>query len=118
MAVMIRRLLLLALTALPACAPVVVPIPVPVPLPQPKPQTQLIGRGPDEVVALLGSPSLDRTEGPARQLQFMNASCVLDVFFYPDRRSGRVAATHVEARSRTGQAFDTQSCVEALAARG
>lgn len=116
MAAMIQRLLLLALIALPACAPVVVPIPVP--LPQPKPQTELIGRDPDQVVALLGSPSFDRSEGPARQLQFANATCVLDVFFYPDRRSARVAATHLEARTRTGQPFDTRACVEALAARG
>jgi len=110
-----RRLPLLLLAGLSACAPVVVPIPVPLPAPtEKKPAAELIGREPQEVVALLGSPSFDRSEGPARQLQFAHPSCVLDVFFYPDRRTGRVAATYLEARTRAGQATDSRVCVEAI----
>lgn len=111
------RLSLLTLIGLSACAPVVIPVPVPLPQPKP-PQVELIGREPQEVIALLGPPTLDRAEGPARQLQFARDVCVLDIFFYPDRKTSRAAATHIEARTRMGQTFDAKACVEALAARG
>lgn len=115
---MLRFVLLLSATLLPACAAVVVPVPVPAPAPAPpKPSVQLIGREPAEVTALLGTPALDRSEGQARQLQFANAACVLDVYFYPDRRTGKVAATYLEARNKAGQAFETRACVDALASR-
>jgi hypothetical protein len=107
---------LLAAALLPGCVAAVVPVPVPVPEPA-KPSLDLMGRAPAEVTALLGTPALDRSEGPARQLQFANAACVLDVFFYPDRASGRVAATYLEARTRGGGAFETRACVDSLAAR-
>ena len=113
---MVRLPLLLSATLLSACAAAVVPIPLPAPPPE-KQSLQLIGREPAEVASLLGPPALDRNEGSARQLQFADASCVLDVFFYPDKRSGKVAATYLEARTRTGQALETRACVDALAAR-
>ena len=115
---MIRAPLLLSVVLLGGCVPVVVPVPLPAPVAQPKPKTELLGREPQQVTALLGSPSFDRSEGPARQLQFKNGACVLDVFFYPDHKSGRVTATHVEARTPAGQAYDAAACTEALAARG
>ena len=113
---MIRLPLLLSATLLSACAAAVVPIPVPAPAPA-KQSLQLIGREPAEVASLLGKPALDRSEGTARQLQFANTTCVLDVFFYPDRRSGKVAATYLEARTRAGQSFETRACVDAFTAR-
>jgi len=112
---MTRAMALLSLLLLQACAAAVVPVALPVAAP--KPSLQLIGRAPAEVTALLGTPALDRSEGTARQLQFANAACVLDVYFYPDRNSGKVAATYVEARGRDGQASDTSACVEGLALR-
>jgi hypothetical protein len=112
---MTRALALLSLTLLPACAAAVVPVPLPAPAP--KQSYTVIGREPAEVTAMLGTPALDRSEGPARQLQFANAGCVLDVYFYPDRRSGKVAATYAEARTRTGEASETGACIERLAAR-
>lgn len=112
---MTRAILLLSLLLLQACAAAVVPVPLPAPAQ--KPSLQLIGRAPAEVTALLGTPALDRTEGTARQLQFANAACVLDVYFYPDRKSGKVAATYVEARDKAGQASDTAACVSRLALR-
>ena len=115
---MFRLPLLLSATLLSACAAAVVPIPIPAPAPaEEKTSLQLIGRDPAEVSALLGSPALDRREGAARQLQFAGDACVLDVFFYPDRKSGKVAATYLEARTRAGQAFETRACVDSLAAR-
>ena len=113
---MIRLPLLMSASLLSACAAAVVPIPVPAPPPE-KQSLQLIGRDPAEVAALLGTPALDHSEGIARQLQFANGACVLDIFFYPDRKSGKVAATYLEARTRAGQAFETRACVDALAAR-
>lgn len=110
---MIRLPLLLSATLLSACAAAVVPIPVPAAPPE-KQSLQLIGRDPAEVAALLGTPALDRSEGTARQLQFANGDCVLDIFFYPDRKSGKVAATYLEARTRAGQAFETRACVDAF----
>ncbi len=108
-----RALFLLPLLLLQACAAAVVPVPVPAPAP--RQSFSVIGRAPAEVTAMLGTPALDRTEGPARQLQFANAACVLDVYFYPDRKSGKVAATYVEARDRAGQPSDTAACVDRFA---
>ena len=110
---MLRLPLLLCATLLSACAAAVVPIPIPAPAE--KQSLQLIGREPTEVASLLGTPAFDRSEGPARQLQFANATCVLDVFFYPDRKSGKVAATYLEARTKAGQSFETRACVDAFA---
>jgi len=112
---MTRLPLLLSAMLLSACAAAVVPIPIPAPAE--KPTLELIGREPAEVAALLGTPALDRSEGRARQLQFANATCVLDIFFYPDKKRGKVAATYLEARTRAGQAFGTRACIDALAAR-
>ena len=109
---MIRLPILLSAMLLSACAAAVVPIPIPVPAE--KQSLQLLGRGPTEVASLLGKPALDRSEGTARQLQFANATCVLDIFFYPDRKSGKVAATYLEARNRAGQSFETRACVDAF----
>lgn len=110
-----RALLVLAPLLLQACAAAVVPVPPPALAP--KQSYSVIGREPAEVTALLGKPALDRTEGPARQLQFANAACVLDVYFYPDKRSGKVAATYVEARDKAGQASDTTACLDNMALR-
>lgn len=115
MRIMSRAVALLSLLLLPGCVAAVVPVPLPAPT-----QTQsfsVIGRAPAEVTAMLGTPALDRTEGPARQLQFANATCVLDVYFYPDRKSGKVAATYVEARDKAGQASDTKACVDRFTLR-
>lgn len=103
----------MALVGLSACAPVVVPIPVPIPQVKPQ-QVELIGRDPQAVIALLGSPTLDRTEGPARHLQFARQPCVLHVFFYPDKRTARPSATHVEAQTPAGQTLDARTCIDSL----
>ena len=111
---MIRLPLLLSAILLSGCVAAVVPVPVPQAAPAKKQSLQLIGRAPSDVASLLGAPAFDRSEGPARQLQFANATCVLDVFFYPDRRTGKVAATYLEARTRAGQTFETRACVDAF----
>lgn len=66
------------------------------------------------VVARLGPPGLDVTEGAARKLQFLSAACVLDVYFYPPRSGGGPVATHLDARLPDGRDMDRASCVSAL----
>lgn len=73
-----------------------------------------MGASPEAVIAILGAPSLDREEGPARQLQFARGDvCVLDLFFYPRPPAAGRIATHAEARRRDGSPFDPASCLEA-----
>src|SRR6478735_9270216 len=46
----------------------------------------VMGRSASALIALFGAPGLDAREGPARKLQFLNATCVLDAYLYPPRR--------------------------------
>ena len=73
---------------------------------------RLMGKPADLAIQLLGTPRLDRREGPARQLQFRGA-CILDIFYYP--KAGQPAlATHAEARLASGQASSPGDCLQAL----
>ena len=59
-----------------------------------------------------GQARIDLTEGDARKLQFMGASCVLDIFLYPRKAGARPVATHVEARNRSdGADTDRAQCI-------
>jgi hypothetical protein len=88
---------------------------------------QVMGRSAEAVVAVLGRPTLDRTEGQGRHLQFANAQCVLDLFLYPPaagtpQGGGAIprpaVVTHVEARQPTGRRMEAQACLAAqLASR-
>ncbi len=84
---MLRRPALLILLLLSACAtapPAKAPAPrAAAPPPPPPGLARLYGHDAAHVLALLGPASLDRSEGPARQLQFVRPPCVLDVFLYP-----------------------------------
>ena len=115
---MLRNASLLVLLSAAACAPTAPP-PPPAPLPPapaaPAP-TNLIGRDPQAVIELMGSPTLDRSEGPARHLQFARGACVLDVYFYPGKRDPAPVATHVEARTPDGRSYDSAACITALRA--
>lgn len=112
-----RILSLLPLLILAACAQQPKPAPPVAPAPPPAPASlgisRIIGHPPERVIALLGSPTLDRSEGPARHLQFARVPCVLDVFFYPRQGAAGVAASHAEARQRDGRPYDAGSCIEA-----
>jgi len=119
-----RHVALFALVALAACAAPQAPVvrapslPIPPAVKQGTGLARVLGHSAEQAIALLGSPTLDRQEGPARVLQFARAACVLDLFLYPDRRTGRVAVTETDARSRSGAPYDPAACIEAqLAAR-
>lgn len=99
-----------------ACAPVATVSP-PVPAAAPPAATlgmeRVLGASPEAVIAILGRPSLDREEGPARHLQFAHGNvCTLDLFFYPRPPGGGRVATHAEARRRDGSPLDPASCLE------
>ncbi len=120
--------ILLAIAVLAACAPVPQrPGRVPVRNePQPNPSAPLhtptgleavMGREAAALIALFGEPGLDVREGPARKLQFLGRSCVLDAYLYPPRRGGDAVVTHIDAREPDGGDTDRAACVAALSRR-
>ena len=106
----VSLLLGLAACATPApLPPVVIP-----PAPPPPGLTRILGASVASVTALLGSASLDRTEGTARQLQFVRPLCVLDVFFYPGANNALAVRT-AAARRPDGSRIDPGACLTLLA---
>ncbi len=80
---------------------------------------RILGRPAVDATALLGPPTLDRREGPARAVQFAAAGCVLDVYYYPDPAAGQPTARFAEARLPTGASDPAARCFAAqLAAHG
>ncbi len=102
------------LLAVAACTTPAPPPPVAAPpAPPPPGLTRIIGSSAAGVIALLGSPSLDRSEGPARQLQFVRPPCVLDVFLYPGA-GGTPAVRTAAARRPDGSRIDPGACLGLL----
>jgi len=80
--------------------------------PAPPGMERLMGQPAETALQLLGTPRLDRREGPARQLQFAGP-CILDIFYYP--KGGQVPlATHAEARLPSGVASSPGDCFQVL----
>ncbi len=104
-------LLLIALVA--ACAPTTPP---PAPIPPPGPGLERIsGQPASAATALLGAPSLDRSEPPGRMLQFARPACVLDVYYYPPTPGAVPVARYAEARRPDGKPMDAGACALAIA---
>lgn len=102
------------LLAVAGCASAPVPLPVAVPpAPPPPGLTRIIGSSAAGVLALLGPASLDRSEGPARQLQFIRPPCVLDVFLYPGA-GGAMTVRTAAARRPDGSRIDPGACLGLL----
>jgi hypothetical protein len=86
---------------------------------QPPQQPQAIGRGlltgltPNELVARLGSPSLQIREGASVKLQFRNPGCVLDAYLYPSA-SGQLRVTYVDTRLPSGSPTNQAACMLAF----
>ncbi len=114
--------LLLAALVLAGCA--TTPPPPPAPRVAPPPPTpaglqQIIGKTQAAVIALLGAASLDRSEGPARQLVFIRPPCVLDVFFYPaPGPGGALAVRTAAARKPDGSRIDPGACLALILPTG
>ncbi len=98
-----------------ATAPAAPPLPPPAKkVPPPMGLERIIGSAAEGVTALLGPPSLDRSEGPARQLQFIRLPCVLDVFLYPGK-TGVPVVTTAAARKPDGSRIDPGACLRLIA---
>ena len=115
---MVRNLALPTLVLLSACATSAPPVGLPAPrLAAPAAVSpglaRLQGRDVAAVLALLGPASLDRSEGAARQLQFVRPACVLDVYFYP--AGGRLAVNGAAARKPDGSRIDPGTCLSLIA---
>ena len=94
-----------------ACAATLPPTPPPAPPPPPPPGlARLIGLDPLAVTRLLGPASLDRSEGPARHLQFVRPPCVLDVFLYPPAPGAAPLVRTAAARKPDGSRIDPGAC--------
>ena len=107
--------LLSSLLGLAACATPAPPLPVVIPPAPPPPGLgRILGGSVASVTALIGVASLDRTEGTARQLQFVRQPCVLDVFFYPGANNALVVRT-AAARRPDGSRIDPGACLALLA---
>jgi hypothetical protein len=75
---------------------------------------RIIGSAAEGVTALLGPASLDRSEGPARLLQFIRPPCVLDVFLYPGK-AGVPVVTTAAARKADGSRIEAGACLTLIA---
>lgn len=97
-----------------ACA--TTPPPAPTAAPPPPPGlARLIGIDAAAVTRLLGAASLDRSEGPARQLQFVRPPCVLDVFLYPPTPGAVPLVKTAAARKPDGSKIDPGACLSLIA---
>ena len=75
----------------------------------------VIGRNQAALVQMLGTPRLNVEEGDARKLQWAGEACVLDIYFYPLRPGGELAATWIDARRASdGRDVDRVQCIIAL----
>lgn len=105
-------LIVLAALSLGACATTPAPQPAP---PPPEPgMERLLGQPPETALQLLGTPSLDKREGPSRQLQFAG-SCILDIWYYP--QAGHLLATYADARLVDGRQLSPGACFAMLSQR-
>ncbi|MEG3087919.1 hypothetical protein [Sphingomonas sp. PB4P5] len=73
----------------------------------------VIGQNARGLVARLGTPVADLTEGSARKLQFASGTCVLDAYLYP-KGNAEPVVTYLDARQSDGSPVDRASCVSAL----
>ncbi len=75
---------------------------------------RVMGKSPAAVIALLGSPRLDRNEGRTRQLQYVGRGCVLDLFAVALPAGGAGLVSYAEARTPTGAKADPVACLEGI----
>jgi hypothetical protein len=61
--------------------------------------SDIVGLQPDELLALLGPPDLQRSEPPAQYWQYRSADCVLDIFLYREGGGYRVVETATRERN-------------------
>ena len=100
---------------LPLAACATTPAPMAPMAPPPPGLGRLIGIDAAAVTRLLGPASLDRSEGPGRQMQFVRPPCVLDVFLYPPAAGGAPIVRTAAARKPDGSKIDPGTCLALIA---
>jgi hypothetical protein len=103
----------------PAAAAAVVVQPAPEPVVMPRDMAtgregNLTGLTDTEVQMLLGPPLSVRRDDPAEAWQYATGDCILDLFFYQDTGSWRVA--HIEARTIAALDAPADACVKSVLA--
>ena len=73
----------------------------------------VLGLAADALEKLLGRPDLVRRDAPAQVWQYRSASCVVDLYLYPEKTSYRVA--FIEARDRSAASMAADRCFDSLA---
>jgi hypothetical protein len=68
----------------------------------------LAEKTPEELKALLGEPDFTRRDPPAEIWQYRSATCVLDLFLYPEGSALKVM--HASTRDRVLDAAPGQGC--------
>ena len=94
-----------------ACATTPPPPAAPPAPPPPPGLAQLINTDAVAVTKLLGPASLDRSEGPARAMQFVRPPCVLDVYLYPPAPGAPPRVRTAAARKPDGSRIDPGACL-------
>ncbi len=87
------------------------------PVEAPKP-SDIAGKTPTTVRALLGAPTLTRREPPAEVWQYAGGACVIDIVFYPPGQAGGLRASHLDSRDLDGAAMPPVDCLGLLAREG
>jgi hypothetical protein len=78
----------------------------------------VIGTDAAALTRRFGAPRIDLAEGDARKLQFTGATCVIDIYLYPQRPGTEPLAAHVVARQRQGGAeVDRGACIREVERR-
>ena len=76
---------------------------------------RLVGMSAAQVGHLFGEPDFTRIDKPAEVRQYRNDTCVLDVFLYPDDKTGGFPnVAHAEVRRRGDAPTDETSCLTSL----
>jgi len=121
---MMRHVVIVAGTALSACASVPVATPPLVAVTRSPPMVRtgldrVLGQTAPQLVSLFGDADQDVREAMgARRLQFAGPICILDAYLYPPKAGGGDAqVTYVDARQPDGRDIDRASCVAALTRR-
>ena len=79
--------------------------------------SSLLGMTAAELVAHLGNPALQVSEGAGLKMQFRSRYCVLDAYLYPPASgAGLTRVTHSDARLPTGSDTDQAACISAVEA--
>lgn len=75
--------------------------------------TQLVGHGPEAVTALFGEPRLRRPEGQAEVWHYTATGCHLDLFFY--REGGTLRVAFAQARAMGTAQRPEAACLRDMA---